>query len=63
MTLYQYLKYIITNLFIYQRKQRMENCSSDVSAEEDNLENFTTIDSVGDGEGKIINFYWFTINK
>lgn len=34
----------------------MENCSSDVSAEEDNLENFTTIDSVGDGEGKIINF-------
>ncbi|XP_074029965.1 uncharacterized protein isoform X1 [Leptinotarsa decemlineata] len=34
-----------------KRKQRMEN-SSDVSAEEDNLENFTTIDSVGDVDGE-----------
>ncbi|KAJ8912951.1 hypothetical protein NQ315_000006 [Exocentrus adspersus] len=33
-----------------KRKQRMDSGSSDVSAEEDSLENFTTIDSVGDGE-------------
>ncbi|KAG5886247.1 hypothetical protein JTB14_008914 [Gonioctena quinquepunctata] len=33
-----------------KHKQRMEN-SSDASAEEDNLENFTTIDSVGDVDG------------
>ncbi|KAJ8956485.1 hypothetical protein NQ314_006723 [Rhamnusium bicolor] len=33
-----------------KKKQRMEDCGSDISAEEDNLENFTTIDSVGDGD-------------
>ncbi|XP_057651707.1 uncharacterized protein LOC130891144 isoform X1 [Diorhabda carinulata] len=33
-----------------KRKQRMED--SDVTGEEDNLENFTTIDSVGDLEGE-----------
>ncbi|CAG9862078.1 unnamed protein product [Phyllotreta striolata] len=33
-----------------KRKQRMEN--SDGSGEEDNLENFTTIDSVGDVDGE-----------
>ncbi|KAJ8983844.1 hypothetical protein NQ317_016449 [Molorchus minor] len=34
-----------------KRKQRMDSCGSDMSAEEDSLENFTTIDSVGDGDG------------
>lgn len=32
----------------------MENGNSEASGDDDNLENFTTIDSVGDGDGRCL---------
>lgn len=39
----------------FQRQQRVDN-AEDASGEDD-LENFTTIDSVGEGDGKFLYFF------